>query len=236
MVQGGMSVVKYLLFAFNFVFVVTGIALIAVGAWVQAKAAEYVDFLGDRYASAPILLIVVGVIIFVLSFMGCCGAIKENYCMVMTFGVLLFIIFVLELAAGIAAYVYKSEVEAVIREKMEHTMENYNEKGYEIVKKTWDDVQSNLKCCAANNATEWSYYLGSDNLPYSCCQEKDPSKECKLTDDYYKKGCIEALAKFLEAKIVIVGGVGIGIAFVQIIGIIFSCCLARAIKKEYEQV
>ncbi|XP_076368642.1 CD63 antigen-like [Tachypleus tridentatus] len=233
MVQGGMSVVKYLLFAFNFIFVVTGAALIAVGAWVQAKAAEYVDFLGDKYASAPILLIVVGVIIFILSFMGCCGAIKENYCMVMTFAVLLFIIFILELAAGILAYVYKSEVETVIRHNMKNAMKNYNTSDHDIVTRTWDDMQSNLKCCGANNASEWKEYLG-DKLPYSCCPGKDIQKECKK--DHYKKGCIDALANFLEDKILVVGGVGIGIAFVQIIGIIFSCCLARAIKKEYEVV
>ncbi|XP_013782440.1 CD63 antigen-like [Limulus polyphemus] len=236
MVQGGMSVVKYLLFAFNFIFVVTGAALIAVGAWVQAKAAEYVDFLGDKYTSAPILLIVVGVIIFILSFMGCCGAIKENYCMVMTFAVLLFIIFVLELVAGILAYVYKSEVETVLRKNMKNAMMNYNESNHDIVTKTWDDMQSNLKCCGANNASEWKKYMGEVNLPYSCCPGKDPTKPCQITDDHFTKGCVDALASFLEDKILVVGGVGIGIAFVQIIGIIFSCCLARAIKKEYEVV
>ncbi|XP_076350702.1 CD63 antigen-like isoform X1 [Tachypleus tridentatus] len=235
MVKGGMSVVKYLLFIFNFLFVITGIAIIAVGAWVQAKATNYVDFLGDRYASAPILLIVVGVVIFILSFLGCCGAIKENYCMVMTFGILLFIIFILELAAGITAYVYRNKIEDVIRDKMRKGMMNYNKTGYEGVTKAWDDVQSNLKCCGANNATEWRKYYDT-KLPYSCCPDGDPSKLCLVIEKHYQTGCVDKLAKFVEDKILIVGGVGVGIAFVQVIGIIFSFCLARAIKKEYEVV
>jgi len=36
--------------------------------------------------------------------------------------------------------------------------------------------------------------------------------------------------------VAVIGGVGIGLAFVQVVGIMFACCLARAIKKEYEVV
>jgi CD63 antigen len=32
----------------------------------------------------PVLLIVVGVTVFVVAFFGCCGAVKENHCMIMT--------------------------------------------------------------------------------------------------------------------------------------------------------
>lgn len=61
-----------------------GIALIAVGAYVQSQLHEYLNFFDTNVNGPAILLIVVGLVIFVISFFGCCGAIKENYCMVLT--------------------------------------------------------------------------------------------------------------------------------------------------------
>jgi CD63 antigen len=47
------------------------------------------------------LLIVVEVIVFVAAFCGCCGAIKENHCVIMKFAGLVLVVFGMELAGGI---------------------------------------------------------------------------------------------------------------------------------------
>lgn len=61
---------------------ICGLALIVVGILVQV-ALHKTLMIDDATASgAPILLIVIGVVIFFISFFGCCGAWKENYCMV----------------------------------------------------------------------------------------------------------------------------------------------------------
>lgn len=65
-------------------FQIAGIGLIAAGAYVKIKLTEYYEFFGSNYMGPGILLIIVGVIIFLLAFFGCCGAIKENYCLTMT--------------------------------------------------------------------------------------------------------------------------------------------------------
>ena len=51
-----------------------------------------------------------GCLIFIVTFFGCCGAIKESYCMTMTFSVLLALVFLLEFGAGIAAYMLRNDV------------------------------------------------------------------------------------------------------------------------------
>ena len=56
----------------------------SVGATVKAYYHEYNRFLDDKYIYASDLLIVIGVIIFIISFFGCCGALKENACMTLT--------------------------------------------------------------------------------------------------------------------------------------------------------
>jgi len=61
-----------------------GAALVGLGIYVQVQLKDYLDFFSSDVNGPAILLIVVGTITFVVAFFGCCGAFKENYCMVMT--------------------------------------------------------------------------------------------------------------------------------------------------------
>jgi len=88
------------------------LALIIVGAYIKG---DYVDYFsygedGSKYVSVSVFIIIVGVIVFVIGFLGCCGAYKENYCMVTTFAVLLGIIFILEIVAGALGFAYRKKV------------------------------------------------------------------------------------------------------------------------------
>merc|ERR1740137_50573 len=133
MVDGGMKCVKYVLFLFNLIFFLAGLTLIIAGALVQTKLSSYFDFFGGSVTALAVLLIVVGSIIFLIGFFGCCGAYKENYCMTMTFAFLLGIIFILEIAAGIAAYVMRDQVGDLIEEKMIASMSEYGQAGEESI-------------------------------------------------------------------------------------------------------
>jgi hypothetical protein len=62
----------------------SGIGLVVAGTVIQIKYSQYINFLGDDFLSAPIVLIACGCVITLLGFFGCCGAIRENYCMTMT--------------------------------------------------------------------------------------------------------------------------------------------------------
>lgn len=61
-----------------------GIALIALGVYVQIELNKTLVMTSLSNSGAPIVILAVGVIIFFISFFGCCGAWKENYCMVTT--------------------------------------------------------------------------------------------------------------------------------------------------------
>jgi len=63
---------------------VTGIVLLIVGAVIQELYKNNNFLLDDRFFSAPALLIAVGAIVLIVSFFGCCGAVKENHCMILT--------------------------------------------------------------------------------------------------------------------------------------------------------
>ena len=111
---------KYLYIFFNshkthiFLFQITGLSLIITGCVIQGVYSNYLDFLGDSFFNTPVLLVVVGCIIFFVTFFGCCGAIKEHHCMTLAFSVFLSLILIIELGAGIASYAFRNQVIWVI--------------------------------------------------------------------------------------------------------------------------
>lgn len=226
---------KLLLFAFNLIFVIAAIALIAVGAYVQIKLVDYYDFFGNEYTGPGILLIVVGVFIFLIAFFGCMGALKENYCLTMSFAVLLAVVFIMMIAGGIAAYVMRNDIEKEVTTILTNAQGNYGLPDHAGVTKTWDKLQREFTCCGVKDPSEW--LANNISYPVSCC--KDESGDCSdppTVNQIYDRGCEQSFVDWLKDKVAIIGGVGVGLAFIMIVGVLFACCLARAIRKEYEVV
>lgn len=46
-------------------------------------------------------------------------------------------------------------------------------------------------------------------------------------------GCITKLETFIQEHLRVIGAVGIGIACVQVFGMIFTCCLYKSLKLEH---
>ena len=69
---------------FSFTQQICGAAILGIGIWayVDPTITSYVELTaGANFKAACILLIVVGAIIFLVGFLGCCGACKESTCM-----------------------------------------------------------------------------------------------------------------------------------------------------------
>lgn len=63
----------------------SGIALIAVGVGFLLKYDDVLDAFKDVHVNvAPIAFIVIGAAIFLIAFFGCCGAVFESECMILT--------------------------------------------------------------------------------------------------------------------------------------------------------
>lgn len=233
MVEGKMSVIKYLMFFFNFLFWLSGLVLIVIGAIIRDKYGDYVSYADNRFANAAVFIIIVGVVVFVIGFLGCCGAVKENYCMVTTFAVLLAIIFILEIVAGALGFTYKKKVDSVATAALNKAVVGYGEVVGERKLLMW--AQKNFKCCGSKDSSD---YKGKNST--DICPKSGGVESChvggKCTGALYKQGCRKGFIDFIKAKLVIIGAVAVGIAFIQLLGIIFACFLMKAIKGEYEVV
>jgi len=115
MVHGGMSIVKYLLFAFNLIFVIFGILLVYSGIKTAITLHDYKLIINDGPSTSAIVLVVIGVIIFFIAFLGCCGAIKENYCMLCSFGGVILVILIVELIGAGLVLAYRKELKKSCR-------------------------------------------------------------------------------------------------------------------------
>uniref|UniRef100_A0A8C7WWL8 CD63 molecule n=1 Tax=Oryzias sinensis TaxID=183150 RepID=A0A8C7WWL8_9TELE len=61
-----------------------GLALVVVGILVQVSLHNTLKIKDVSMSGIPIVIIAVGALIFFIAFFGCCGALKEHYCMVTT--------------------------------------------------------------------------------------------------------------------------------------------------------
>ncbi|KAF0029754.1 hypothetical protein F2P81_018859 [Scophthalmus maximus] len=98
---------KYLLFVFNFLFWVGGAAVLGVGVWTLVEKSDYLSLLASStFAVSAYILILAGSLVVVTGFLGCCAVIREQRSCLSTYFFCLLFIFLIELVAGVLAYVY----------------------------------------------------------------------------------------------------------------------------------
>ncbi|XP_059150676.1 CD9 antigen-like isoform X2 [Physella acuta] len=209
--------IKYLMFAFNFLFWLLGCAILGVGIWlrVDQNAAE---FLKDSpkleiIHTAAYVLIAIGFLIMVIGFLGCCGAIRENQCLLATFFLFLFIIFATLLGFGIWAAVARQNFKDITADMLKEGVEKYYEDSNQ--KAFMDTIQTSFHCCG------WDKGIADYGVPSEL-------PNCAL--ETFTKPCNDALYSWLESRLIIIAGIAIGIAVVMILGMIFSMVLCCAIR------
>ncbi|XP_051156861.1 CD63 antigen-like isoform X2 [Leptopilina boulardi] len=221
------SFIKYFLFFLNAFFAICGLALLTVGVIFYIKIHDVSSAMGEGFPpSVPIFLIVLGAIIFIIAFFGCCGAIRDSHCMVVTFAVFLLTILVIQVA--IAVYVYIQKVDETKIESAFKTQifdKYYKEtEAKDIV----DAIQSSLNCCGIRSSSDYS---GLGPIPGTCCGNA-PSATCTGSNNIYREGCGTKISDLFKTALKTLGGVAVGVAIVELLGIIFSLCLANAIRND----
>lgn len=240
MVSCGMSCIKYLLFAFNLVFVIFGILLIYSGFSTLTKIGHYEELIGEAPNNSAIALIIVGFVIFFIAFLGCFGAIRENSCMLTTFSAILLVLFIIELIGAVYVFAFMWKLETAAEEVFKNAIEKYDPKNTtDSSNEVLDDIQSHLECCGALTPLDWNknkYFNGTNTYPHSCCPRRENNTTvCAADDKLYTKGCVVALENDIRGEFALLGGIAIAIAVVQWVGIIFACSLSRKISKTYER-
>ncbi|ELK09484.1 Tetraspanin-14 [Pteropus alecto] len=249
---------KYLLFSYNIVFWLAGVAFLGAGLWAWSEKGVLSDLtkVTRLHGIDPVVLVlIVGVVMFTLGFAGCVGALRENICLLKFFCGAIVLIFFLELAVAVLAFLFQDWVRDRFREFFESNIRSYRD---DIdLQNLIDSLQKANQCCGAYGPEDWdlnvyfncsgaSYSREKCGVPFSCCvpdpAQKVVNTQCgydvrtqlksKWDEFIFTKGCIQALEGWLPRNIYIVAGVFIAISLLQIFGIF----LARTLISDIEAV
>nr|XP_020455253.1 tetraspanin-33 [Monopterus albus] len=249
-------VVKYLLFTFNFIFWIIALVMVSIGMYARmTKHAEAA--LACLTVDPSIMLMVVGVLMFILTFCGCVGALRENICLLQTFCISLTVIFILQLIAGILGFIFSDTARSKVTDMINNAIIHYRD---DIdLQNLIDFGQMEFDCCGGVMYTDWSQnmYFNCNivnpstercSVPFSCCII---SKEKVVVNTMCGKGmqelvyheagnhintngCIDKMVNWIHSNLFLLGGVALGLAIPQLVGILLSQILINQIKDQIE--
>lgn len=249
-------VVKYLLFIFNFIFWVISLVMVSIGVYARMmKHAE--TALACLSVDPAIMLMVVGVLMFIITFCGCVGSLRENICLLQTFCVCLTLIFILQLAAGILGFIFSDKARNKVTEVINRAIVHYRD---DIdLQNLIDFGQREFGCCGGVTYTDWSqnmYFSCKDDnpsrercsVPFSCCiiskdkmvintmcgQGMQELEFVEAGNHIHTNGCIDKLVNWIHSNLFLLGGIALGLAIPQLVGILLSQILINQIKDQIE--
>jgi CD63 antigen len=240
------SMFKFFVFLFNFIFFLAGVSIIGIGSYMAIKMKDYFDFLSlsdlaPGVGVSSYVFIGVGLLIAIISFLGCWGACTDNKCMMGTFATIMAIILIAEIGVAITILIYKGKAQGIVEDAMTKGLQNYGKNETEGVTRTLDKIQEQFTCCGIKKPDDWlTTPFGAGpafNAPDSCCvagetQGCGAGKLVQPFTDLNSDGCLTKFYDFVENNAFLVGGVGIGIIIIQLISVIAGCCLAKRMGKE----
>ncbi|KAK8740219.1 hypothetical protein OTU49_003108 [Cherax quadricarinatus] len=260
----GTAFAKYLLCFFNFIFFAAGGLVLALSIWLAVDNTSFLlltrvsDNESLQHFNQPsvmehgaYVLIVAGGLVFLIGFLGCCGAAMESRALLTMYGLMIIIIFILEVTGGALAAVYKAEAKEELQNFLKHTLKRYysTQDQANSVTVAWNALMAELKCCGVNNYTDfqqaimWQANKSSETLvPRACCVlEGDPIKfrpldpNCPSSPDqdnsYYLTGCLSRLQESTFYYLTPMLSVAICLGTLQLILITLSFYMCRAISK-----
>lgn len=254
-------VIKYSLFAWNFLLFILGIVLIAAGFSVATEYATSGDGLSElinnKYISLPIFIGVIGIMISLITFFGCYGSIKESMLLTSVYAGLLGLLMITLFIGGIVGYAYRDSVDGYVGEMLAMSMKNWcnHNQG------PWQYAQTHFECCGIKSPKDWveesedfkywskGYFelemvsknpganltLSATRVPDSCCNGT-ATAGCGLVEGalIYDTGCLSKIEDNITSNLVKVAGAAIGISIFSLLVIVVTYFLAKQYSKKQE--
>ncbi|KAM7358758.1 tetraspanin 66E isoform 2-T5 [Cochliomyia hominivorax] len=233
----GVWIGKYVLCIFNFLFFILGTIVLGTGIWLAVDKASLIALLKmveneniNQFTQPQVIeqmayvLIAIGGIMFLLSFLGYCGAIRESRCLLST-----------------ARNESKGFLQSTIAKyytTSEHT---------DAVTLMWNQMMSQFGCCGVvdyrdfETSSGWMSGKGNRTIPEACCRLKDirnlipEDDNCVIspndTNSFYLKGCYDVFTEWIISHREIIIAVLFGVGVVHLLAIFLAFCLCKSFAK-----
>jgi len=225
---------KCIFYEVNVVFWVLGWGSIAVGVWLYLYTQDYfyIILAPTSYSalSAAGLCAMIGVTAVIIAFIGFVGNWLLSRCLMISFIAFVSLLFVVHCITGLLGFFYIDLMHQRTKLNLLFTINHTygdNPSGT-LFWNAWNHLQTNLKCCGADNYTNWFYSPQWRNrrfVPDSCCNislfntVEGSSLNCGKSETnnklFYEQGCGEPFADWLLQHLYLVGVLSLIFMFVE---------------------
>ncbi|KAK2854165.1 hypothetical protein Q5P01_006826 [Channa striata] len=216
--------------------------ILGIGIYAEAERQSY-KTLDGVFLAPSIILILLGILMFVVSFIGVLASLRDNLTLLKVFMYSLAVCLLLELLGGILGLLFRNQTKELLNKTIQKNIQNY----YDDLdfKNILDFVQKRFKCCGSKDFTDWSenMYHSCDapgplacGVPYTCCISTKPNEvantmcgykalekeRLELINTIHIRGCTDAFFIFLMDNYKIMAGLLLGILLPQFFGVVVS--------------
>ncbi|KAL4622821.1 CD82 antigen-like isoform X1 [Arapaima gigas] len=244
--KGCFTATKYFLFLFNLLFFLFGILLLGFGLWVLLDSKSFVTILQESSASLKVgcyVLIVVGSLSMLMGFLGCLGAIYEVCCLLVLYFIFLLLILIAQVTIAVLIYFQQDRLKNEMSNIVNKIIVDYTGED-KSTENLWDYIQSTSRCCGwagPGNWTENERVRNGSHTVYPCSCLDYPSNATDRKNSgfcespgwpVYTTGCAYSIEKWVTDNLGVILGICIGVAVIELLGMILSLCLCKNIVKE----
>jgi len=240
---------KAVLIITNVVVMLAGIVMLVAGGIFFSKKFDFFPELEDysnNVNAVLIPMIVIGVILFLVGVVGCCGAVTGKSGLLNLYFVVVLIVVILEIVVIILGVVRKADFVEATEEQAEKLFGEYQEvycaKNGEIeadVALAVNTAQFVFECCGLTDGPSYWYVNGNEDneqVPPGCCSEWGGvdipvSGLMTCAETTYSAGCTEKVNEIADEF-------GVVIIVVMVVIIVFEllCLIAACYSKNQEMV
>jgi len=234
MVRGcGANCSKFLVFFFNFLAFLAGLGILIACVVVYTNNSIEKELLENlpkieipaSYQSMRNVWIagmIIGGIILLLGFLGCCGAATESQTLLIIFGLCMIALVVAQLVVGGLIFTKRNEIKSDLSSDLNKTANHAENKTDEICTAFLDWAKdAKFNCCGIENP----------HLDTTC----DLNLSCEQTS---KNRCDDKIWNAFVSMSGIVGAIVLAIILLEVAALTFACCLCCSIRRGenlYEQ-
>ncbi|XP_029960590.1 leukocyte surface antigen CD53-like [Salarias fasciatus] len=218
MAQGCLKCLKYTMCVANFLCFICGVAVLGFGIFITVKFKMTALMPNVSVFTIANMLLISGIVITCVAFLGFLGALKENRCLLLTFFLLLFLLMLVELAAACLLLVREKEITDQAEKDLVNGLLKAKTSSFNNTElmSDWDLVQGMLDCCGVKNVSDWG-----SQVPKSCCKD-----QCNTSQPVYReKGCWSSLKDWFNENFLTIGISIIIICVIEVLGMCFSMTL-----------
>ncbi|XP_047437316.1 tetraspanin-15 [Mugil cephalus] len=233
---------KFTLFTYAILWWLIGGCILTVGIYAEVERQNYKTLEGTFLAPA-IILILLGIVMFTVSFIGVLASLRDNLILLKVFLYTLTVGLILELLGGILVLAFHNQALALLNKNIRKGIVNY----YDDLdfKNIMDYVQQKFHCCGGETYTDWKVNMYHSctapgplacAAPYTCCITTRPNEvantlcgdsmlmkePAEAQETIYITGCSDALIIWLRDNLKKAGALLLGILLPQFFGVIVT--------------